>query len=126
MKPARILVVDNNPIDLRLAAEVLVFGGYDVCSASTMEKAEIQIQQQNPDVALVDMGLQENGSLPLVTRLRQNQANLRIALLGFSPSHRQAALDSGANAYIKKPIDTRSLNETIRALLAGAEDGTSE
>jgi CheY-like chemotaxis protein len=114
---ASILIVDDNAINLRLAAEVLRHAGFSVLKATDAEKALEMLRFFVPDVILMDIALPGMDGLSL-TRLLKADARLReVPVVALTASamkgDEQRALDAGCDGYIAKPIDTRRLAEQV-------------
>ena len=119
MKNACILVIDKNPIDLRLAKEVLEFEGYRALTTSTIQDAETLIEEHKPDLILIDYALPEKSALKLTKKLKTSPAtkhHFLVALTGYSKEHMRIAMAAGSDGFIHKPIDTRSLAVKIAKL----------
>jgi two-component system cell cycle response regulator len=121
MKAGDVLVVDDNAINLKLISVLLRTEGYSVRTASSAEEAWVSMQEQVPDLVLMDIQLPGMDGLSLTRKLRAEPSmrNLRVvALTAYAmPDDRQRALDAGCDAYIAKPIDTRSFPRLVRELV---------
>jgi two-component system cell cycle response regulator len=120
---ARILIVDDNPINLRLATEVLKLEGHTVLNAVDAEQALEMLGHFVPDLVLMDLALPGMDGLTLTRKLKA-EPRLKdvpvIALTAFAmKGDDQKALDAGCVAYITKPIDTRRLPQQVAEILAG-------
>jgi CheY-like chemotaxis protein len=118
---AHILIVDDNPIDRKLAAEVLEIAGFGVDTAIDAEEAQHMLQGMVPDLILTDIALPGMDGLSL-TRLIKADARLKhvpvIALTAFALSgDDERAADAGCDGYITKPIDTRRFVDQVAKLL---------
>jgi two-component system, cell cycle response regulator DivK len=123
---ARILIVDDNPINLKLAADVLAMAGYDVERAVDAEHAQALLKRNVPDLILMDIALPGMDGLTLTRKLKADD-NLKqvqvVAMTAFAmKGDEQKALDAGCDGYITKPIDTRKLAEQVGAFLRRNED----
>jgi CheY-like chemotaxis protein len=110
---ARILVVDDNLVNLKLAAAVLAAEGYVVIRALDAEQAQACLALELPDLILMDIALPGMDGLTL-TRAIKADPRLRhipvLALTAFAmKGDDQKARDAGCDGYITKPIDTRAL-----------------
>ncbi len=121
MSSARILVVDDNPTNLKLVSELLEWSGYEICKAEDAEKALAAIQTSPPDLILMDIALPGMDGLTLTRWLKADQATKHIpvvALTAFAmKGDEQKAFDAGCDGYITKPIDTRVLSDQVARLL---------
>jgi CheY-like chemotaxis protein len=118
---AGILIVDDNPINLRLASEVLRHAGHLVVNAANAEQALEMLRHFTPQLVLMDVALPGMDGLSL-TRLLKADERLRavpiIALTAYAmKGDEQRALDAGCDGYIAKPLDTRRLPEQVAAYL---------
>jgi CheY-like chemotaxis protein len=118
---ARILIVDDNAVNLRLATELLKLDGYEVEQAVDAEVAQELLAHGIPDLILMDIALPGMDGLTLTRRLKADP-RLRhvpvVALTAFAmKGDDQKAFDAGCEGYVTKPIDTRELRGTIERLL---------
>ena len=121
---ARILVVDDNPVNLKLATQVLELEGYTVEQAVDAEHAEDLLRRSVPDLILMDIALPGMDGLTLTRRLKAD-ARLKhipvVALTAFAMKGDDLkAYVAGCDGYITKPIDTRELPRQVAEILARA------
>jgi CheY-like chemotaxis protein len=117
----RILVVDDHPVNLKLACELLECEGYHVDRAGSAEAALTAIAARLPDLILMDLALPGMDGLEL-TRLLLSQEGTRhipvVALTAFAMKRdEEKALEAGCVAYVPKPIDTRKLPAQLAAII---------
>lgn len=116
-----ILVVDDNPTNLKLVSDVLEFEGYKMFKAADAEEAQMVIRQFPPDLILMDIALPGMDGLTLTRMLKANPVTkniLIVALTAFAmKGDDQKAHDAGCDGYITKPIDTRKLPDQIAEIL---------
>jgi len=121
MMPSRILVVDDNPVNLRLLCDLLTYEGYEIQSAIDADTALIQIQTAKPDLILLDIGLPGMDGLTLARKLKSEDGTRDIRIVALTAyamkGDRDKAIDAGCDGYISKPIDTRMLTKQIMELL---------
>jgi two-component system, cell cycle response regulator DivK len=113
-----ILIVDDSPSLLKLAAALLRSEEYLVHIASNAEQALSTLRMLRPALILVDLQLPGINGLELTRQIRQI-GNLRhvliIAMTALSRnSIEQEALDAGCNGFIAKPFDSLKLGLRIR------------
>ncbi|HEX8112309.1 MAG TPA: response regulator [Kofleriaceae bacterium] len=122
MAGERILIVDDNATNLKLVAYLMKANGYTVDTALDAESAIEAIRHHRPDVILMDIQLPGIDGLELTRRLKADPATrdiVIVAVTAYAMKGDQAkALAAGCDDYITKPIDTRSLPETIARHLA--------
>ena len=118
----RILVVDDNYANLKLASDLCACEGYVVDRAESAEAALLAIAENIPDLILMDLALPGIDGVEL-TRYLRGQAATRetpvVALTAFAMRRdEERALEAGCDAYVVKPIDTRALPALLAELLA--------
>lgn len=122
MAGERILIVDDNATNLKLVAYLMKANGYVVDTALDAEFALEAIRANRPDVILMDIQLPGIDGLELTRRLKADPATrdiVIVAVTAYAMKGDQAkALQAGCDDYITKPIDTRTLPETIARHLA--------
>jgi CheY-like chemotaxis protein len=120
--PGRILVVDDNLANLKLAGDLCECEGYAVDRAQSAEGALEAIARRRPDLILMDLALPGMDGLSLTRHLRARAETRHIpvvALTAFAMRHdEERAREAGCDAYLAKPIDTRALPGLLAELLA--------
>jgi CheY-like chemotaxis protein len=123
MTGERILVVEDNPLNLKLVRDVLDAAGYDVVSAMSGEEGLRVAAEQAPDLVLMDLQLPGIDGTETLLRLRQGGLApgapiVAVTAFAMAEDHAQAAR-AGFDAYVEKPISVRSLVLQVRQLLDG-------
>lgn len=123
----RILIVDDNPTNRRLAASVLALEGYQVDQAQDADHAQAYLASTVPDLILMDIALPGMDGLTLTRRIKSD-ARLRdipvVALTAFAmKGDEQKARDAGCVGYLTKPIDTREFAHEVAGFLTAAPAG---
>jgi two-component system, cell cycle response regulator DivK len=123
MASASILIVDDNPQNLKLARVVLAAEGYDVRTAGDAEEALVLLGSYTPRVILMDLQLPHMDGLELTRRLKGQPAYrdvIIIALTAYAMKGDEArALAAGCDAYMSKPIDADALVALVAEHVAG-------
>ncbi|MEA2641828.1 MAG: hypothetical protein QOF51_3222 [Chloroflexota bacterium] len=123
MTEGKILVVDDNPVNQRLAQLTLRVAGYDVRVAADAYEALAVTHEFRPELILMDIQLPGIDGLELTGRIKADPstADIRvIALTAYAMKGDEArATKAGCDGYMTKPIDTRALPLTVAACLAG-------
>ena len=118
---AKILVVDDNPTNLKLVADVLGFEGHEILRAVDAEEAQVVLAGTLPDLILMDIALPGMDGLTLTRLLKADPRTRHIriaALTAFAmKGDEQKALDAGCDGYITKPVDTRKLPAQVIEIL---------
>lgn len=117
-----ILVVDDNPTNLKLVTDVLEFEGYRILKARDAEEAQEIISATQPDLILMDIALPGMDGLTLTRQLKADPLTrdiIVVALTAFAmKGDDDKARAAGCDGYITKPIDTRKLPELVAGYLA--------
>lgn len=117
-----IVVVDDNPLNLKLTRLVLSSAGYDVHGAGDAEQALAAIARVRPRLVLMDVQLPGVDGLELTRRLKADPATrdtIVVALTAYAMKGDEArALAAGCDGYITKPIDTDGLPRAVAGYLA--------
>jgi two-component system, cell cycle response regulator DivK len=118
---ACILIVDDNPTNLKLASQVLEAEGYTVDLAVDAEQAQELLQHMTPDLILMDIALPGMDGLTLTRKLKADEKLMHIPVIAMTAfamkGDDQKARDAGCNGYITKPIDTRKFPQQVAAFL---------
>jgi two-component system, cell cycle response regulator DivK len=116
-----ILVVDDNPTNLKLVAEVLGFEGYRIHTATDAKQAQEIVSRSPPDLILMDIGLPDMDGLTLTQILKSNQETSHIAIVALTAfamkGDHEKAIAAGCDGYIIKPIDTRAFPSQVAEFL---------
>jgi two-component system, OmpR family, alkaline phosphatase synthesis response regulator PhoP len=122
----RILVVDDEIYIVHILEFSLTMEGYTVLTASNGEEALKMIEQERPDLVVLDIMMPKLDGYEVCRHLRQDErfAGLPVILLSAKgrPVDREAGLQAGADDYIAKPFSPRKLLEKIRELLDRSEN----
>lgn len=123
---ACILIVDDNPVNLKLAADVLEMEGYAVEKAVDAEHAQEVLTHTTPDLILMDIALPGMDGLTLTRKVKADEKLKHVPVVAMTAfamkGDEQKALDAGCDGYLTKPIDTRRLAEQIAVFLRRNED----
>jgi len=123
MTPRRILVVEDNPLNLKLVRDVLQFAGYVVIEANSGEEGLRLAQEDPPDLVLMDLQLPGIDGSETLRRMRQASFGrdlpvVAVTAFAMAGDRERAALD-GFDGYVEKPISVRALPGQIEAFFTG-------
>ena len=125
MDRKRILVVDDEIYIVHILEFTLTMEGYEVVTAADGEEALQKVQQERPDLIVLDIMMPKMDGYEVCRRLRQDEdlRGLPVILLSAKgrPVDRETGLEVGADDYIVKPFSPRRLLEKIKDLLRRQE-----
>jgi len=112
-----ILIVDDNPVNMKLIRILLTGEGYDARTASDAGEALEVLKEFSPRLILMDIQLPGMDGLELTRRLKADPVTRDIKILGLTAyamkGDEEKILAAGCDGYVSKPIDTRTLPELI-------------
>src|ERR1700680_735433 len=113
----RILVVEDNELNMKLLNDVLEAHGYDVLTTGEGAVAIAWARQYRPDLILMDLQLPDMAGLEVTQLLKAGVGSASIPLVAVTAFARagdeKKALEHGCDAYIAKPIDLRKFLDLI-------------
>ena len=117
-RPARILVVDDNPDIVMVMRELLISLGYEVVTVTSAEQATAEIDRNTPDLILSDVIMPGRSGLQLVEELRLQRKELKVLLMtGHTEREILSAAEARSNvSVLLKPFSTVSLMRHLREL----------
>ncbi len=128
--PGRVLVVEDDEVNLELAAFLLEEAGFEVRAARDLDEARRALQAEAPDVLLMDMSLNGADGLELVAELRADPGLRRLPVLALTAhamrGDRERFLAAGCDGYIAKPIDVKTFVHEVARHLAGRREAGGE
>ena len=121
MAGERILVVDDNPSNVKLATFVLRARGYEVRQAINAEQAMAEITTRPPRLILMDIQLPGTDGLTLTRLLKGDPRTSEIIIIAFTAYAMQGdsekSLEAGCDGHLTKPIDTQTFADEVAAFL---------
>ncbi len=126
----KILVVEDNPLNLKLVEMVLRHNNYDLLKATSGEAALEIAEREKPDLILMDIHLPGMSGLEATGKLRQMPLFQSTPIIGITAyamkGDMEKVIEAGCDAYISKPINTRKLPETIEEMLSRRRKGNPQ
>jgi two-component system, OmpR family, alkaline phosphatase synthesis response regulator PhoP len=120
-RPARVLIVDDNPQNADLMEAYLSACDYELRTASDGEQTLREIADWQPDLVLLDIMMPKMSGFEVCKRLRADPATRDIAVLMVTaldqPADIERAVDAGTDDFLSKPINKSELMLRVRALL---------
>ena len=116
-----VLVIEDNPRNLKLVRDLLQFSGYHTIEATTGEDGLDLARAQRPDLVLMDVQLPGIDGVEVLRRLRADPATAGLviaALTAFAmKDDRVRFLEAGFDGYLEKPLDVRAFPGQVSDLL---------
>ena len=123
MATAKILIIEDNALNMELAQDLLEIKGFRVITAESAEEGLRLAREEVPDLVLMDISLPGMDGLAATYQLKQDDATKDISVVCMTAHAMEGDLEkakkAGAKGYITKPIDTREFANQVEAYLEG-------
>jgi CheY-like chemotaxis protein len=121
-RPARVLVVEDNDMNMQLVEYLLEEGGYQIVKAASGEEALSTARGGEPvDLILMDIHLPGIDGLSVIREMKSDPQTGSIPILALTAhamrGDRDRFLEAGCDGYISKPIDVKTFLTSIRSYL---------
>ena len=120
---AKILVVDDDPGNLKLAATALGHAGHEVVAAANGAEAVAAAQAHTPDLVLMDVQMPGMDGIAALRRLRADPRTAGIKVVALTAlamkGDAERLIGEGFVGYLEKPIRYKAFLASVAALLAG-------
>ena len=114
---AKILIVDDEANVRKLYSEELQNDGYETVLAENVSEAIASVQNDDPDLIILDIKLGEESGIDALTKIVEKRKDLPVILNSAYSVYKDNFRTWAADAYIVKSIDLEPLKEKIRDLL---------
>ena len=118
MAGERILVVEDNELNMKLFRDVLAATGYRTLEATTGGQAVALAAEHAPDLVLMDIQLPDDDGVDALGRLRADERTAAIPVLAVTAQamqgDRERFLAAGFDGYVSKPVNVREFLGTVR------------
>ena len=123
MDGKKILLVEDNPVNRRLAQFLLRSQGYEVREATTAQEAFDALKTERPDLIVMDIQLPGMDGLEVTRKIKEQQATANIPVVAVTSyamkGDREKALAAGCAGYVTKPIDKDTFIQEVARHLDG-------
>jgi two-component system cell cycle response regulator DivK len=118
MAGAQILVVEDNPRNMKLVRDVLQAAGFRTLEATIAERAVELAVEHGPDLVLMDIQLPDIDGVETLGRLRADETTAAIPVVAVTAQamegDRERFLAAGFDGYVSKPLDIAGLVATVK------------
>jgi len=118
----KVLIAEDNAVNRELLRELLETRGYTVVEACDGEEALRMIEQTQPDLLLLDIGMPVLDGFAVVRKIRENPRLAPLPVVAVTAyamqGDREKILNSKFDGYLSKPVNSRSLAEELDRLLS--------
>jgi CheY-like chemotaxis protein len=123
---ARILIVEDHPTMREAMRLVLEGEGFDIDEASNGDQALAAVQEERPDLVLLDMSIPGVSGPDVLAAVKKDPDNSTVRVIVVTATGeegRAAAMAGGADHYFTKPFSPIALLQAVEEVL-GPEDAT--
>ena len=128
--PKKILVVDDEPMVIRMVTDALTARGFTVISAPNGYEGLIAARGEKPDLILLDVVMPDLDGHEVLSRLRKDERTKDIPVIHLSAvgdfDKQLQAMQDGSADYITKPIKPTELADRVEAFLDPAKRGQAD
>jgi len=116
-----ILIIEDNPLNMELAVDLLEVAGYRVLTASSAEEGLPIAQSELPALILMDIGLPGMDGLEATRALRADERTRTIPIVAVTAHAMKGdevkALEAGCTGHMTKPLETRTFAQTVASFI---------
>ena len=124
MAGEKILVIEDQPLNLELVRDLLEMGGYAVVSATDAEEGLALARTTQPDLILMDIGLPGMDGLTATRKLKEDPLTQQIPAVALTAhamrGDQEKAQDAGCAGYLTKPVSTGTFVQQVSDYLKGS------
>ena len=124
MAAGRVLLVEDNAMNRRMAEFLLRSKGFTVYQATTGEEALLMAREELPDLIVMDLQLPGMDGYAATRTLKADALTRHIPVVAMTAyamtGDRERALAAGCDGYITKPIDTQEFPRVVARYLASS------
>ena len=125
----KILIVEDDPRNLKMIQMTLRPYGYSLLEATDGEEALKVARSDKPDLIIMDLRLPKVSGLEVTRQLRQMSDFNHIAIIAITAyamkGDKEKAISAGCDAYLAKPINTRELPRLVTEMLLQRKENST-
>jgi CheY-like chemotaxis protein len=119
---SKILIAEDNPVNRELLRELLEMRGHTVAEACDGEEALRSIEQTQPDLVLLDIGMPLLDGFGVIRKIRENPRFASMPVVAVTAyamqGDREKILSAKFDGYLSKPVDARTLVQELDRVLS--------
>ncbi len=123
----KILVIEDNPSNMKLVVKLLQGEGYDVLQATEAETGLSLAKDELPELIILDMQLPDMDGLTALEHLRRYELTKDIKVIALTAfamdGDREAFMDAGCDGYMSKPISYKEFLQMVGSFKAEGSVG---
>ncbi|HAJ27764.1 MAG TPA: response regulator [Syntrophus sp. (in: bacteria)] len=117
----KILVIEDNPMNCRLIADILTYHNFTVITADNGESGIAMTREQMPDLILLDLQMPGMNGFETLQQIRDDpriQGMKVVAVTSYAMAgDKKLVLAAGFDGYIAKPLDTKEFPQTVKKMI---------
>jgi two-component system, sensor histidine kinase and response regulator len=121
----KVLIAEDNAVNRELLRELLEMRGYTVIEACDGEEALRAIEQTQPDLLLLDIGMPVLDGFGVIRQLRENPRFASLPVVAITAyamqGDREKILSSKFDGYLSKPVNAQALGQELDRLLRNSK-----
>ncbi len=118
---ARVLYIEDNPLNMRLVSKILRNMGYEMLEAMDGLTGLKMVETEMPDIVLVDVNLPDIDGLEIAARVKDRAELRHIPMIAITANamygDRERCLEAGCDDYVAKPVSRMELKNVIERFL---------
>jgi len=122
----RILIVEDNELNLKLFSDLLRAHGFDVEPVRDGREALARARAFGPELVIMDIQMPHVSGLELIEQFQVDEALRQAPILAVTAyaarGDEERIRDAGAQGYVSKPISVAKFVESVRALLPAPDE----
>lgn len=119
--PNKILLVEDNPVNMRLIKLTLKNDNYEFVEAVNGEEALTQADLHLPDLIVLDIQIPKIDGYEVARRLKNDERTKHIPIIALTAhamkGDEEKIINSGCDMYVSKPFDTQKFKTLVQSLL---------